>query len=237
MDLRQNPSSYPLTRPLINDCKRLTAVDVASQSRREQPRVAVFRFLPIIGMSWQQKPQQSASLIVPPVYDAGGDFPVHVLSLPGTGTNQDDGDGGSGDVVISDPSAYLVQRESFIVNVPLANGLVNELAVQCLHKPVLVLLVIIVKVADEDLVFGNLMRRHVSPLESVECPQPERLAFVHLVFAGKVGQTFLSVHGGRFRPPRRLKACAILERRRGCHVTAGFAVSSCENRCMQARSD
>ena len=45
-----------------------------------------------------------------------------------------------------------------------------------------------------------------------------------------MGQTFLSVQGGRPRPPRRLKACATLERRRGCHVTAGFAVSSCENR-------
>lgn len=30
-------------------------------------------------------------------------------------------------------------------------------------------------------------------------------------FSPKVGQTFLSAHGGRSRPPRRPKACATLE--------------------------
>lgn len=86
-------------------------------------------------------------------------------SLPSAGTDQNDGDGGVRDVVVSNPSAYLVQRKPFVVDVPLTDGLVDELAVQRLHESVLVRLVIVVMVADEDLMSGNPMRRHEHPLD------------------------------------------------------------------------
>ena len=83
--------------------------------------------------------------------EAGGDFPVYVFALPCAGSNQDDGDSSVSYVVVPYSPAYFVQREILIVDVAWADGLVNRLAFQCLDESILVLLVVVVVVADENL--------------------------------------------------------------------------------------
>ena len=65
-------------------------------------------------------------------------------------------------MVIPDPAAYVVQWKTFVANVSLTDGLVYELAVQRLDEPIFVLLVILVIVADEHFVSGNLVDGHNS---------------------------------------------------------------------------
>ena len=108
-------------------------------------------------MSWQEKPQQSASLIVSPVNNAGRNLPVNVFALPSAWADQNDGNGGVRDVIITNSAAYFVQSQTLVMDVSLTDGLVNELAVQSMNKPVLVLLIVLVIVADEYLVLGNLV--------------------------------------------------------------------------------
>ena len=170
MDFRQDFPGQAASRPIIDEGEGGVAIDVAYQPGRDQARIAGLGLFPVIGMSRQQKSQQSASPVAPPVYYAGGDFPVHVPSLPGAETDQDDGDGSVRNVVVSNPSADLVQRKPFVVDVSLTDGLVDELAVQRLHESVLVRLVVVVMVADKDLVSGNAMRRHGHPLDEGGTP-------------------------------------------------------------------
>ena len=72
-------------------------------------RVPILRPLVIIGMSRQKQAHHPASFIVGSVNDAGRDFPVNVLALPGAPPNQYNGYDSVGDMVISDSPAYFVQ--------------------------------------------------------------------------------------------------------------------------------
>ena len=110
----------------------------------------------IIRVCWQQQTEQPASPVVGSVDKAGRYFPVHVLPLPSASADQDYSYGRVGYVIVADSTAYLIERKALVMNVSLTDGLVNEHAVQRLDKPVLILLVVLVKVADEDFVFGYL---------------------------------------------------------------------------------
>ena len=157
MDFQQNFLGESILGPVIDDCEGVITAYVARQPLWNQARIAGFRPSSVIGMSWQQKPLQSASLIVSPANNAGRNLPVNVFALPGAWANQNDGHGGVRDVIVADSAAYFVPMQTLVVNVSLTDGLINELAVQGLNEPVLVLLIVLVIVADGYFVLGNLV--------------------------------------------------------------------------------
>ena len=154
MDSWQDSPSESILRPAVYESEGVIAADVSSQPRWNESRATLFGAIAIVGVCWQKKPQQSASLIVAPVDEAGRYLPVHVLALPSAWTNENDGHGRVRDVVVADPPAYFVQRETWVVNVSRADGLVNSLSVKRLHEAVFVLLIVLMIVADEYLVSG-----------------------------------------------------------------------------------
>ena len=111
--------------------------------------------LAIVGVIGQQNADEAASGVLAGLPNAGADFPVHMLSLPGAGANQHDGHGRIGYVIV----AYLLSHsrgfEVGVIYVSRINRPVHDAPAHHAHEPFLVPDILLVK-ADEN--FRNYIR-------------------------------------------------------------------------------
>ena len=107
-------------------------------------------------MLGKQNTQQATSGILLGVPQTGTNLPVHMLSLPGAGAYQHNRDSCVSNEIVSDSSANFVQGEISINYVSNINRSVYYIVSHHLNESVFVLLILVMVVADEDLVSRGL---------------------------------------------------------------------------------